>query len=357
MGEPTITYYTPTNYVPAFSYEENDKAKNAYYEASFSGSAEIPEIKSWDDIIVIPKIKFSFKATGLIPITTSPSGEEFIIKNTADEEVIIDNDTAITPGNMPGGYPLITSSIFQNEPMIPMIFSDASLNYLGTLEFYYIVYAGSKDGDEIGINLIDKGITAINFKYVSPGIYECAIKIEKKVLSDKQEANLAIYNAWFELRWYQNNFVSFTPTETWLHMDTYLKVQSTGLYDETGEATAVGNMTSIEKYDFDSNDNSDSNLQPVTDLMYSTNNTTMPEITAFLELLVNPSNWTNSIPRNVIRFPYPKYEKNKRLLGVNQKISCGLARPNFRFSSNQFNPGRFRSTQTKIGGMNISYPK
>jgi hypothetical protein len=48
-----------------------------------------------------------------------------------------------------------------------------------------------------------------------------------------------------------------------------------------------------------------------------------------------------------IIFPYPKNEKNKRLLGVNQKISSGLARPNFRFQTNQFSAGRSRTAQSK----------
>ena len=58
-----------------------------------------------------------------------------------------------------------------------------------------------------------------------------------------------------------------------------------------------------------------------------------------------------------VLFPYPKYEKNKRLFGVNQKLSPGLARPNFKFSSNQFNPGRFRSLQTNMSDIIVSYPK
>lgn len=49
----------------------------------------------------------------------------------------------------------------------------------------------------------------------------------------------------------------------------------------------------------------------------------------------------------VITFPYPKNEKNKRLLGVNQKISSGLARPNFKFQTNQFSAGRSRTAQSK----------
>ena len=48
-----------------------------------------------------------------------------------------------------------------------------------------------------------------------------------------------------------------------------------------------------------------------------------------------------------IIFPYPKNEKNKRLLGVNQKISSGLARPNFKFQTNQFSAGRSRTAQSK----------
>ena len=52
-------------------------------------------------------------------------------------------------------------------------------------------------------------------------------------------------------------------------------------------------------------------------------------------------------PPPVIIFPYPKIEKNKRLLGVNQKISSGLARPNFRFQTNQFSAGRSRTAQSK----------
>jgi len=52
-------------------------------------------------------------------------------------------------------------------------------------------------------------------------------------------------------------------------------------------------------------------------------------------------------PPPVIIFPYPKNEKNKRLLGVNQKISSGLARPNFKFQTNQFSAGRSRTAQSK----------
>ena len=52
-------------------------------------------------------------------------------------------------------------------------------------------------------------------------------------------------------------------------------------------------------------------------------------------------------PPPVIIFPYPKIEKNKRLLGVNQKISSGLARPNFKFQTNQFSAGRSRTAQSK----------
>jgi len=52
-------------------------------------------------------------------------------------------------------------------------------------------------------------------------------------------------------------------------------------------------------------------------------------------------------PPPAIIFPYPKNEKNKRLLGVNQKISSGLARPNFKFQTNQFSAGRSRTAQTK----------
>lgn len=51
-------------------------------------------------------------------------------------------------------------------------------------------------------------------------------------------------------------------------------------------------------------------------------------------------------PPDII-FPYPKNEKNKRLLGVNQKISSGLARPNFKFQTNQFSAGRSRTAQSK----------
>jgi hypothetical protein len=52
-------------------------------------------------------------------------------------------------------------------------------------------------------------------------------------------------------------------------------------------------------------------------------------------------------PPPAIIFPYPKNEKNKRLLGVNQKISSGLARPNFKFQTNQFSAGRSRTAQSK----------
>jgi|APSaa5957512535_1039671.scaffolds.fasta_scaffold20246_1 hypothetical protein len=58
-----------------------------------------------------------------------------------------------------------------------------------------------------------------------------------------------------------------------------------------------------------------------------------------------------------VRFPYPKHEKNMRCFGVNQKLSPGLARLNFKFSSNSFNPGRFRSLQTKMNDLTVSYPK
>ena len=46
-------------------------------------------------------------------------------------------------------------------------------------------------------------------------------------------------------------------------------------------------------------------------------------------------------------FPHPKYEKNKRCLGVNQKLSSGLARLNFKFQTNQFSAGRSRTAQSK----------
>ena len=46
-------------------------------------------------------------------------------------------------------------------------------------------------------------------------------------------------------------------------------------------------------------------------------------------------------------FPHPKHEKNKRCLGVNQKLSSGLARLNFKFQTNQFSAGRSRTAQSK----------
>ena len=61
--------------------------------------------------------------------------------------------------------------------------------------------------------------------------------------------------------------------------------------------------------------------------------------------------------RNVGSFPHPKYEKNKRCFGVNQKLSPGLARLNFKFSSNSFNPGRFRSLQTKMSDIIVGWPQ
>lgn len=47
-------------------------------------------------------------------------------------------------------------------------------------------------------------------------------------------------------------------------------------------------------------------------------------------------------------FPFPLQQKNKRCLGVNQKVDPGLSRSNFNFSRAQFNPGRFRSVTSKI---------
>ena len=47
-------------------------------------------------------------------------------------------------------------------------------------------------------------------------------------------------------------------------------------------------------------------------------------------------------------FPFPLQQKNKRCLGVNQKVDPGLSRSNFNFSRTQFNPGRFRSVTSKI---------
>ena len=46
-------------------------------------------------------------------------------------------------------------------------------------------------------------------------------------------------------------------------------------------------------------------------------------------------------------FPHPKHEKNKRCHGVNQKLSSGLARLNFKFQTNQFSAGRSRTAQSK----------
>jgi len=46
-------------------------------------------------------------------------------------------------------------------------------------------------------------------------------------------------------------------------------------------------------------------------------------------------------------FPHLKIEKNKKLFGVNQKVSPGLSNHNFLFSRSQFNPSRFRSVQNK----------
>ena len=40
-----------------------------------------------------------------------------------------------------------------------------------------------------------------------------------------------------------------------------------------------------------------------------------------------------------------------------EKLSPGLARLNFKFSSNSFNPGLFRSLQTKMNDITVSYPK
>ena len=56
-------------------------------------------------------------------------------------------------------------------------------------------------------------------------------------------------------------------------------------------------------------------------------------------------------------FPYPKYEKNKRLMGVKQKISSGLARPNFRFQSNSFSAARSKTAQSsqKANGPKIVF--
>jgi hypothetical protein len=49
-----------------------------------------------------------------------------------------------------------------------------------------------------------------------------------------------------------------------------------------------------------------------------------------------------------ISFPFPLQQKNKRCLGVNQKVNPGLSRPNFNFSRAQFNPAKFRSVTSKI---------
>ena len=63
------------------------------------------------------------------------------------------------------------------------------------------------------------------------------------------------------------------------------------------------------------------------------------------------------LPSNEIIFPYPKYEKNKRLMGVKQKISSGLARPNFRFQSNSFSAARSKTAQSsqKANGPKIVF--
>ena len=55
----------------------------------------------------------------------------------------------------------------------------------------------------------------------------------------------------------------------------------------------------------------------------------------------------SSFPSNeMILFPYPKFEKNKRLLGIRQKLSSGLARQNFTFQSNRFSAARSKTAQS-----------
>ena len=63
------------------------------------------------------------------------------------------------------------------------------------------------------------------------------------------------------------------------------------------------------------------------------------------------------LPSNEMIFPYPKYEKNKRLMGVKQKLSSGLARPNFRFQSNSFSAARSKTAQSsqKANGPKIVF--
>ena len=63
------------------------------------------------------------------------------------------------------------------------------------------------------------------------------------------------------------------------------------------------------------------------------------------------------LPSNEMIFPYPKYEKNKRLLGVKQKLSSGLARPNFRFQSNSYSAARSKTAQSsqKANGPKIVF--
>ena len=59
------------------------------------------------------------------------------------------------------------------------------------------------------------------------------------------------------------------------------------------------------------------------------------------------------IPLGINDFPFPIEQKNKRCLGVNQKLAPGLARPTFNFSLGKFNPARFRSSNTKSKFKNV----
>jgi len=59
------------------------------------------------------------------------------------------------------------------------------------------------------------------------------------------------------------------------------------------------------------------------------------------------------IPLESNDFPFPIEQKNKRCLGVNQKLAPGLARPTFNFSLGKFNPARFRSSNTKSKFKNV----
>ena len=66
---------------------------------------------------------------------------------------------------------------------------------------------------------------------------------------------------------------------------------------------------------------------------------------------------TTIMPSNEMIYPYPKYEKNKRLIGVQQKLSSGLARGNFIFQSNKFSGARSKTAQSsqKANGPKIVF--